>query len=120
MDAMLENVIFYGPFLFMGVLAVGAAVVAVTAWRRAWTMDGSLPLDEMLARQGVELPKDIKAGSAYEVALAARRCAGCGARGACRSWLDSGARSGIEEFCPNYAFIERAKHEGMSLGVPVL
>lgn len=108
MDAMLS----YGPFLILGALL---AVVAFVGWRRAWTMDAPLLLDEMLARRGVELPGGVSAGSAYEMAQAARRCAGCGARGACRNWLDSGARSGSEEFCPNYAFIERARHEPAGL-----
>ena len=120
MDEFLGSILFYGPFIVMGGLAVLAAVLALVAWRRVWSMEGPLPLDEMLARNGVKVPGDITPGTAYELAQAARRCAGCAAGTTCRTWLDSGARSGFDEFCPNYAFIERARHERMTLGASVL
>jgi hypothetical protein len=42
-----------------------------------------------------------------DFARAVRSCANCGAAAHCRSWLDSGAHTGYDEFCPNAGYVAR-------------
>jgi hypothetical protein len=109
MNPFLERIAFLAPAVIVAVLA---GVFAFALWQRAW--DGPrLPLDEMLRRHGILLAAGLSPGISRELALAARRCAGCGARDACRGWLDSGRSTGHEEFCGNADFISHAKDAGL-------
>lgn len=95
------------------VLGLGALVFAVFLYaliHSAWRMlhaDGRLRLEQLLGRRGMQLAV---AGehAPYDAALAARRCVGCAAKGACDTWLASGQRDGFETFCPNADFIGRS------------
>lgn len=89
------------------VLAPLGALLFVV-WRRSFGGE-ELALHDMLVRQGVSSERVWTAESARQLALAARRCASCGATKTCREWLDSGRREGYEQFCANASFIERLK-----------
>jgi len=65
--------------------------------------DGRLRLAEMLRRRGTAEPA-LEVGG-YEAAVAVRRCMMCGHKAQCDEW--SGAKRGLESFCPNAAFIAR-------------
>jgi hypothetical protein len=65
--------------------------------------DGRLRLAEMLRRQGTaEQALDV---GGYEAAVAVRRCMMCAHKAQCDEW--SGAKRGMEKFCPNADFIAR-------------
>ncbi len=106
MTPVLETLALYAPIV--AVLAPLAALAALV-WRRGLGEDQVLPLGEMLARQGVACDGVWMPGAARQLAVAARRCAACGAATACREWLDAGRCSGYEEFCINAPLIERLK-----------
>lgn len=74
------------------------------AWRSAHH-DGHLRLVPMLARHGA--PDQALGTGTREAASAMRRCMICPQKTACDRWLASGARNGIDAFCPNAEFIAR-------------
>ena len=41
----------------------------------------------------------------YHNTVAARRCVFCNTKPECDAWLASGAREGIQNFCPNADFV---------------
>ncbi len=106
MTPLLESLALYAPIVI--VLAPLAALAALV-WRRALGDEQTLPLGDMLARQGVHADGVWTPGAARQLAVAARRCASCGASQACREWLEAGRCSGYEEFCINAPLIERLK-----------
>ena len=65
--------------------------------------DGRLRLVEALRRQGTGPEVALDVG--YQAAIAVRRCMMCAHKAQCDEW--SGAKRGMEEFCPNADFIAR-------------
>lgn len=106
MTPVLETLAVFAPLvaLFAPLTALAAVI-----WRRGLDDERPLPLAEMLVRQGVAADGVWTPGAARQLAVAARRCAACGATNACREWLDAGRRGGYEEFCANAELIERLK-----------
>ena len=96
---------FEGAFAITAALAVvvGIFLYAVLAlgWR-ALHEQARLRLGRVLTRHGASL-----ALSGHQGAVATRRCVACGNKAECGDWLRSGARGGIDKFCPNAAFITR-------------
>jgi len=66
--------------------------------------DGRLRLAEMLRRQG-STPQQAFDVCGYQAALAVRRCMMCAHKAQCDEW--SGAKRGMESFCPNADFVAR-------------
>jgi hypothetical protein len=106
MTPVLETLALYAPIV---VVLAPLAALATLVWRRALGDERALPLADMLVRQGVHADGVWTPGAARQLAVAARRCAACGAVNACRDWLDTGRRGGYEEFCVNAPLIERLK-----------
>jgi Family of unknown function (DUF6455) len=52
-------------------------------------------------------PAEAAAQESRGLAYAVRRCTLCPSVDACREWLASGSREGLERFCPNASLIER-------------
>jgi hypothetical protein len=78
-----------------GVLAAGFKI---------WRDDGRLRLAEMLRRQG-STPQQAFDLCGDQAAIAVRRCMTCAHKVQCDEW--SGAKRGLESFCPNADFIAR-------------
>jgi hypothetical protein len=72
-------------------------------WHDAMQDDRPLRLVDMLERGGGRMPDD--ATDIYPAAVAARRCVFCNTKPECDAWLASGAREGIQNFCPNADFV---------------
>ena len=89
-----------GLFIVMGLILYG--VLAATF--RVMRDDGQLRLAEMLRRQGTA-EEALNVGG-YQAAIAVRRCMMCAQKAQCDEW--SGAKRGMESFCPNADFIARA------------
>jgi len=101
MDSIASTVLIVVLLLFI----VGAAAHAIYAgWRRGMFDGRALELWQMMRRRG--LSADDAAGRERTLALATRRCVMCPSTEECRTWLASGKRAGLEEFCPNAAFLE--------------
>lgn len=81
-------------------LLLAAATPAVYAgWRRITAREGELQIWRALHRRG--LGDDDTAGASTQLARAVRRCVLCPSIPECEAWLASGAREGVERFCPN-------------------
>ena len=102
MNPLLESLVVVSPLVLLGAISLYAAL---RAWKSA--DDGPVLLGEMLGRQGKDALHMAAASGAYDFASAVRRCANCAAAQHCRSWLDSGAREGYEDFCPNAGYVGR-------------
>ena len=87
-------------FMVMGLILY--AVLA--AGFRIMRDDGRLRLVEMLRRQGPASEQAFDVGG-YQAAIAVRRCMMCAHKVQCDEW--SGAKRGMESFCPNADFIAR-------------
>jgi len=93
--------------VLIGALAVGGMFL-YAVFAQSWRMlhdDGRLRLRRMLARKGVAM--SAAEASAYEMALATRRCVACADKAQCDTWLAAHRREGFEGFCPNASLIER-------------
>lgn len=85
-------------------IVVGVILYAVLAASfRLARDDGRLRLLEMLRRQGTAPEVALDVG--YQAAIAVRRCMMCPQKAQCDEW--SGAKRGMEAFCPNADFIAR-------------
>ena len=94
--------------VFAALIAVmGIILYAVLAasWRVIHD-DGRLRLAEMMRRQGATPEQALGVGG-YQAAIAVRRCMMCAQKSKCDQWLPSGAKSGMEAFCPNAEFVAR-------------
>ncbi len=89
-------------------LAWALARAVADMWRRAMRDDRPLPLSIMMRRLHIE-PAAAAAASGFALGAAARRCAACPAEAECRAWLASGRHEGYERFCPNAAWLDRAR-----------
>jgi hypothetical protein len=89
-----------------GVLIVAALILygVLAATFRVVRDDGRLRLAEMLRRQGTASEEAFNVAG-YQAAVAVRRCMMCAHKAQCDEW--SGAKRGMEEFCPNADFIAR-------------
>ena len=86
------------------VIVIGLIAYAVLAASfRLVRDDGRLRLAEMLRRQGTAPEQALDAG--YQAAIAVRRFMMCAHKVQCDEW--SGAKRGMESFCPNADFIAR-------------
>ncbi len=88
-----------GLLIVMGLILY--AVLAATF--RVMRGDGQLRLAEMLRRQGTA--EEVLNVGGYQAAIAVRRCMMCAHKAQCDEW--SGAKRGMESFCPNADFIAR-------------
>jgi uncharacterized protein DUF6455 len=86
-----------GLLVVMGLILYG--VLAATF--RIVRDDGRLRLTEILRRQGT--PEEALDVGGYQAAAAVRRCMMCAHKAQCDEW--SGAKRGMEAFCPNAEFI---------------
>lgn len=85
-------------------LALALAVPSLRRiFRRAITVESSLPFGKMMQRLGVS--PDAAEGSENELAVAASRCGSCKSEEECRKWLASPGRAGSPAFCPNKVFL---------------
>jgi len=94
--------------LILGLLVMLIAAVAPGVYalrRRMAAGDGKLELWSALHRRGLDAAQAAEDPRALGVAL--RRCALCPSVDACTRWLASGAREGLEDFCPNAAYLRR-------------
>jgi len=89
------------------IAVMGLILYAVLAasWRVIHD-DGRLRLAEMLRRQGAAPEQALGVGG-YQAAIAVRRCMMCAHKSECNQWLPSGAKGGMEAFCPNAEFVAR-------------
>jgi len=86
------------------VMVIGLIMYGVlAAGFRIMRDDGRLRLAEMLRRQGT--PERALDVGGYQAAIAVRRCMMCAHKAQCDEW--SGAKRGMESFCPNADFIAR-------------
>ena len=105
MSALFETVAVVAPLVILGVLAITASFIV---WQ-ASSVNDTVFLGEMLARQGPNALRMAAASGSRDFACAIGRCTSCGATAQCRAWLDSGAREGFDEFCPNAGYVERIR-----------
>ena len=89
--------------LLMLVAAVAPAAYALRA--RMAMGRGELEFWRVLHRRGLSAAQ--AAEEPRNIAVALRRCALCPSVGTCREWLESGARKGLEDFCPNAAYMRK-------------
>jgi len=89
-------------------LLIGMAIIilyaVLAASFRIVRDDGRLRLVEMLRRQGSAAEQAFD-GSGYQAAVAVRRCMMCTHKALCDE--RSGAKRGMEAYCPNADFIVR-------------
>jgi hypothetical protein len=87
------------------VMVIGLIMYGVlAAGFRIMRDDGRLRLTEMLRSQGTP-EQALDMGVGYQAAIAVRRCMMCTHKAQCDEW--SGAKRGMESFCPNADFIAR-------------
>ena len=84
--------------------AVMYAVIAA-AWR-SMRDDGQTRIFQVLRRHGAGAEQAFGTPR-HDAALAVRRCTFCAYKAQCDRWLASGAKNGLEDFCPNTDFIGR-------------
>jgi uncharacterized protein DUF6455 len=89
----------------MAVMGIILYAVLAAGWRVIHD-DGRLRLAEMLRRQGAAPEQALGVGG-YQAAIAVRRCMTCAQKSECNQWLSSGAKRGMEDFCPNAEFVAR-------------
>ena len=104
MDPLLEIVAVLAP---VAILCAITIYLVMLGWRRA--DERPVLLGEVLARQGPHVFRLAVASGTPDFARAIRNCLNCGAVSHCRTWLDSGAHDGYQEFCPNAGYVERVK-----------
>ena len=90
------------------VVVMAAVVYAViaAAWR-SMRDDGQTRIFQVLRRQGAGSDQAFATGR-HDAVLAVRRCTFCAYKAQCDQWLASGAKRGLEEFCPNAEFVARS------------
>lgn len=108
MSSYLESLAMVAPAVIVGGLSLYFLFIV---WRWVLAEERPLLLGEMMSRCGVAGPAVVSHVQARACAVAARRCFGCVAQGACRQWLDSGRTAGYREFCPNSGFIDYMRRE---------
>ena len=87
-------------------MLIAAVAPGVYALRTRMAMgSGELEFWRVLHRRGLS-PADTTEDP-RNVAVALRRCTLCPAVDACHEWLDSDAREGLEDFCPNAAYMRK-------------
>jgi hypothetical protein len=99
---------FAGNAAAFAALAVVMGIVlyaVLAAGLRIIRDNGRLRLGEMLRRNGSTPEQALDGG--YQSAIAVRRCMMCSQKAECDQWLPSGAKLGMEAFCPNAGFIGR-------------
>jgi hypothetical protein len=64
---------------------------------------------EMMERVGADVGAAAREGQGSAFATASRRCLLCRHSQACRQWLDAGGGLAPPDFCPNAAFLTRAR-----------
>jgi hypothetical protein len=99
----METFIFFALFILL--LAAVAPVLYVLG-RRMAARPGQLEIWRVMHRVGLS-PAEAAAQESRGLAYAVRRCTLCPSVDACREWLASGSREGLERFCPNASLIER-------------
>ena len=95
------------PHIAAAVLLVLVGVIlyaSLAGALRAVRDEGRLRLAEVLRRQG-STPEQAFDTCGYQAAVAVRRCMMCAHKAQCDEW--SGAKRGMESFCPNAGFIAR-------------
>lgn len=92
----------------LGMLAWGAAAELPWRMRRS----EKAPFFGVLERRGLTLTQAEEIAGFHGVCEAARRCASCGARDACRRALRWGSLGFAAPPCPNAAFFARVSGSG--------
>jgi hypothetical protein len=89
------------------VVVMAAIVYAVmaAAWR-SMSDDGQTRIFQVLRRHGAGTDQPFATGR-HDAVLAVRRCTFCSYKAECDQWLASGAKRGLEDFCPNAEFVAR-------------
>jgi hypothetical protein len=86
-------------------MLVAAAAPGLYALRRRMSAGSEqMEIWRAMERRGLS-PAD--APEPRQLAFALRRCTLCPSVGSCREWLASGAREGLETFCPNAAYFRK-------------
>lgn len=83
----------------LALLFAAATPVLYAGWRRITAREGELQIWRAMHRRG--LRDEDTAGADTQLARAVRRCVLCPSIPECEAWLASGAREGVERFCPN-------------------
>jgi hypothetical protein len=85
-------------------LLVAAVAPGLYVLRKRIASGGQVELWRAMQRRGLN-PADA-AEEPRNLAVALRRCTLCPSVETCHEWLASGAREGLEEFCPNAAYFK--------------
>src|SRR5687768_17077762 len=94
------------PFLALLLILVAAAAPGLYAMRKRMSGGGGqLELWRVMHRRGLSITD--AAGQPHSLALGIRRCTLCPSVEACNDWLASGAREGLEHFCPNAEYLHK-------------
>src|SRR5689334_8978694 len=99
---------------YFGAAALGTGIIVLAAldlWR-AINDERPLLLAEMLALEGIDMAAQARGTGAGQFALAATKCADCGARGRCEAWLAGRHGGSYQAFCPNAGYIAGLKLAG--------
>jgi len=95
-------------FVILALLVMLVAAVApglYALYKRTSSRSAQMELWRAMHRRGLS-PADA-AEEPRNLALALRRCTLCASVDTCDEWLASGAREGLEEFCPNAAYFKK-------------
>jgi hypothetical protein len=98
----METLVILGLLL----MVLAAAAPGLYALRRRMvTGNGPLEFWSVLQRRGLGQADTAQDPRALGVAV--RRCMLCPSVDACTEWLASGAREGLDGFCPNAAYLKK-------------
>lgn len=96
-------------FIFVALFALLLAAVAPALYllsKRMAARPAQLEIWRVMHRIGLA-PAETAAEEPRSLALALRRCTLCPSVDACHEWLASGAREGLEQFCPNASYFRK-------------
>jgi hypothetical protein len=96
-------------FIFLALFALLLAAVAPGLYvlsKRMAVRPAQLEIWRAMHRLGLS-SADSAGEDPRNLALALRRCTLCPSVGTCHEWLSSGSREGLEQFCPNAAYLRK-------------
>lgn len=96
-------------YIFLALFGLLLAVVLPALYalsRRISARSGQLEFWRVMQRLGLR-PAQAVEDEPRNMALAIRRCTLCPGVDACHEWLASGSREGLEQFCPNAAYLRK-------------
>lgn len=102
----METALIAGMFLVL----LAAVAPGLYALRKRMAMEGGqLEFWRVLQRRGLG-PEDAE-DDPRSLGMAIRRCTLCPSVDVCGDWLASGAREGLEDFCPNAEYLRRLERQ---------